>query len=131
MRGPHNFWRLIKTGATFERSGSLDFAMDALNAPTSLKVLSKLLVFPFKYFGLKGDLKQPPILRSLTALGPAYIKFGQLLSTRPDVVGQNLADELKVLQDALPPFSQRIAIETVEKELGKFPCRVAQSNVAR
>ena len=119
MRGPHNFWRLIKTGATFERSGSLDFAMDALNAPTSLKVLSKLLVFPFKYFGLKGDLKQPPILRSLTALGPAYIKFGQLLSTRPDVVGQNLADELKVLQDALPPFSQRIAIETVEKELGK------------
>ena len=87
MRGPHNFWRLIKTGATFERCGSMDVAMDALSAPKSLKLLSKLLVFPFKYVGLKGDLKQPPILRSLTALGPAYIKFGQLLSTRPDVVG--------------------------------------------
>ena len=118
MRGPHNFWRLIRTGATFERSGSMDVAMDALSAPKSLKILSKILVSPFKYFGLKGDLKQPPILRSLTALGPAYIKFGQLLSTRPDVVGQTLADELKVLQDALPPFSQKIAIETIEKELG-------------
>ena len=118
MRGPHNFWRLIKTGATFERSGSMDVAMDALSAPKSLKTLSKILVFPFKYFGLKGDPSQPPILRSLTALGPAYIKFGQLLSTRPDVVGQTLADELKVLQDALPPFSQKIAIETIEKELG-------------
>ena len=118
MRGPHNFWRLIKTGATFERTGAMSLAMDALSAPKSLKLISKLLVFPFKYLGLKGDLKQPPILRSLTALGPAYIKFGQLLSTRPDVVGQKLAEELKVLQDALPPFSQKKSIETIEKELG-------------
>ena len=118
MRGPHNFWRLIKTGATFERTGALGLAMDALSAPRSLKIISKILIFPFKYLGLKGDLKQRPILRSLTALGPAYIKFGQLLSTRPDVVGQRLADELKVLQDALPPFSQKKAIETIEKELG-------------
>ena len=117
MRGPHNFWRLIKTGATFERSGSMDVAMEALSAPKSLRILSKVLVLPFKYFGLKGDPSQPPILRALTALGPAYIKFGQLLSTRPDVVGQALADELKVLQDALPPFSQKIAVETIEKEL--------------
>ncbi len=118
MKGPHNFWRLIKTGATFDRSGSMDVALNALSAPKSLKILSKVLVFPFKFFGLKGDLKQPPILRSLTALGPAYIKFGQLLSTRPDVVGQELADELKVLQDALPPFSQKLAIKIIEKELG-------------
>ena len=121
MRGPHNFWRLIKTGATFERTGSMNVAMEALSAPESLKILSKVLVLPFKYFGLKGDPHQPPILRALTALGPAYIKFGQLLSTRPDVVGQDLADELKVLQDALPPFSQKIAIETIEKELS---CKV-------
>ena len=118
MRGPHNFLRLIKTGATFERSGSMDLAMETLSAPKSLKIISKAVVFPFRYFGLKGDPTQPPILRSLTALGPAYIKFGQLLSTRPDVVGQKLADELKVLQDALPAFSQKLAIETVEKELG-------------
>ena len=139
MKGPHNFWRLIKTGATFDRSGSMDVALNALSAPKSLKILSKVLVFPFKFFGLKGDLKQPPILRSLTALGPAYIKFGQLLSTRPDVVGQKLSDELKVLQDALPPFSQKIAIDTIETELGlklddvfsKFSQPIAAASLAQ
>ncbi len=117
MRGPHNLWRIIKTGATFQRTGALGLAMDALSTPKSLRILSTLMVFPFRYSGLRGDLSQPPILRALTALGPAYIKFGQLLSTRPDVVGQKLADELKVLQDALPPFERKTAIKTIEEEL--------------
>ena len=44
------------------------------------------------------------LTRAITALGPAYIKFGQILSTRPDIVGEELADQLKYLQDKLPPF---------------------------
>ncbi len=118
MRGPHNIWRLIRTGATFERSGAMNIALEALNTPKSLKIAAKVIGLPFKLIGLKGDSQSPPILRALTALGPAYIKFGQLMSTRPDVVGKNLADELKVLQDALPPFSQSLAIEIIENELG-------------
>ena len=59
----------------------------------------------------------PPVPRVLTALGPAYIKFGQILSTRPDVVGSELAQQLRVLQDKLPPFSVEIAKKTVEAEL--------------
>ncbi|KAG1715190.1 putative protein kinase UbiB [Nymphon striatum] len=59
-----------------------------------------------------------PATRALTALGPAYIKFGQVLSTRPDVVGDELAIQLRVLQDKLPPFSVDIAKQTVEEELG-------------
>jgi ubiquinone biosynthesis protein len=58
-------------------------------------------------------------LRALTALGPAYIKFGQILSTRPDVVGDELANQLRVLQDKLPHFSMEAARRTVESELGK------------
>jgi ubiquinone biosynthesis protein len=60
----------------------------------------------------------PPATRALTALGPAYIKFGQVLSTRPDVVGDELAVQLRVLQDKLPPFSIEQAKAEVEKELG-------------
>ena len=56
--------------------------------------------------------------RALTALGPAYIKFGQILSTRPDVVGDELADQLKYLQDKLPPFPNAIAKQMIEAELG-------------
>ncbi len=117
MRGPHNFWRIIKTGATFQRTGAMNLAMEALNTPKTLRVFSTIIIRPFQYIGLRGDLTQSPILRALTALGPAYIKFGQLLSTRPDVVGQKLADELKILQDALPPFDRKTAIKTIEKEL--------------
>ncbi|UPH72335.1 2-polyprenylphenol 6-hydroxylase [Abyssibius alkaniclasticus] len=118
MRGPHNIWRLIRTGATFERSGAMRVALDALDAPRSLRIAARILGWPFAWLGLKGDPSQPPILRALTALGPAYIKFGQLLSTRPDLVGEDLATELRVLQDRLPAFERAIAKVEVERELG-------------
>ena len=77
-----------------------------------------MLCFPIRWFGLKGNPTHPPIVRALIALGPAHIKFGQLLSTRPDIVGAGLASELRVLQDRLPPFSTAEAKETVSRELG-------------
>ena len=117
MRGPHNLWRLLRTAATFERTGATHLALETLNAPRSIRWTAKLLGVPLKIFGMRGDPKETPILRALIALGPPYIKFGQLMSTRPDIVGVKLADELKVLQDALPPFSQREARKTIEREL--------------
>ena len=117
MRGPHNIWRLVRTGATFERSGAMAIAMDALEAPKSIRMPIRLLVWPFKFLGLKGEKKYSPVLRALIALGPAYIKFGQLLSTRPDVVGNDLANELRILQDALPAFDQKDSINAIENEL--------------
>jgi len=120
VRGPHNIWRLIRTGATFERSGAMRIALEALEAPRHLRIAARILGWPFAWLGLKGDPALPPISRALTALGPAYIKFGQIMSTRPDVVGEALAEELKVLQDALPPFETAVAKAAVEKELG-FP----------
>ena len=117
MRGPHNIWRLVRTGATFERSGAMAIAMDALEAPKSIRMPIRLLIWPFKLLGLKGEKKYSPVLRALIALGPAYIKFGQLLSTRPDVVGNDLANELRILQDALPAFDQKDSINAIENEL--------------
>ncbi len=117
MRGPHNIWRLVQTGATFERSGAMSVAMDALETPKSIRIPIRFLIWPIQFMGLKGETKYPPVLRALIALGPAYIKFGQLLSTRPDVVGTGLADELRILQDALPPFDQKDSIKAIENDL--------------
>ncbi|MEL7344487.1 MAG: AarF/UbiB family protein, partial [Pseudomonadota bacterium] len=117
MRGPHNIWRLIRTGATLERTGAMRVTLDAFGAPRSLRILARVLGWPFAWLGLKGDPTQPPVPRALTALGPAYIKFGQILSTRPDVVGDEIAQQLRVLQDALPPFATSAAKETIAKEL--------------
>ena len=119
MRGPHNIWRLIRTGATLERTGAMNVVLDAFEAPPVLRIVAHTLGKPFMWLGYKGDPAMPPATRALTALGPAYIKFGQVLSTRPDVVGDELAVQLRVLQDKLPPFSTAKAKAEVEKELGQ------------
>jgi ubiquinone biosynthesis protein len=117
VRGPHNIWRLIRTGATFERTGAMAVALEAMQVPPRLRFAARMLGWPFKWLGLQGDLALPPVTRALTALGPAYIKFGQILSTRPDIVGEELALQLKYLQDQLPPFPTAVAKAMVAEEL--------------
>ncbi|WP_458791922.1 2-polyprenylphenol 6-hydroxylase [Yoonia sp. MH D7] len=119
MRGPHNIIRLIRTGATFERTGAMKIVLDAFEAPKLVRIAIRSLVWPFKWLGYKGDPSMPPAPRALNALGPAYIKFGQVLSTRPDVVGSDMAVQLRVLQDKLPPFSMALAKAEVLRELGQ------------
>lgn len=119
MRGPHNFWRLLRTGATMERAGAMHIAMDAMDAPMPLRIVARVVVWPFKWLGYRGDPSLPPVVRAVSALGPAYIKFGQLFSTRPDLIGEKMADQLQMLQDNLPPFATSIARKMVEDELGQ------------
>jgi len=113
--------------------------LEAFDAPPSLRIAARILGWPFKWLGYKGNPELPPATRALTALGPAYIKFGQILSTRPDVVGEELAMQLRVLQDKLPPFSTAVAKETVARELGvdvdsqfsEFSDSVAAASIAQ
>ena len=67
----------------------------------------------------------------LTALGPAYIKFGQSCRRAPDVVGDRLAGELQVLQDKLPPFPTDVARRVVEHEMEKPPRRAVHRVLGR
>ncbi|MFW2589583.1 2-polyprenylphenol 6-hydroxylase [Sagittula sp. SSi028] len=139
MRGPHNILRLIRTGATFERTGAMGVVLDALDAPAPLRIAARVLAWPFRWLGEKGDPSLPPAVRAIQALGPAYIKFGQILSTRPDVVGAEMATQLRVLQDKLPPFSIEDAHRQIREELGtpveevfsEFSAPVAAASIAQ
>jgi ubiquinone biosynthesis protein len=69
-----------------------------------------------------GDLPEPVRVRlALTELGTTFIKLGQILSTRADLVGPDLADELSALQSSTPPDSPEQVIETIQKELAEHP----------
>ncbi|MBD2294224.1 AarF/ABC1/UbiB kinase family protein [Anabaena sphaerica FACHB-251] len=71
---------------------------------------------------VKNDRRRAVQLRELlTRLGPAYIKIGQALSTRPDLVPPLYLEELTKLQDQLPPFPNEIAYQFIEEELGSRP----------
>ncbi|AOY84271.1 AarF/ABC1/UbiB kinase family protein [Moorena producens JHB] len=68
----------------------------------------------------QNKLKRATQLRKLlTNLGPTFIKVGQALSTRPDLIRQDFLDELIKLQDQLPPFDNAIALSIIEQELGR------------
>ena len=56
---------------------------------------------------------------ALAELGPTFIKLGQILSTRPDLVGVNLADELQQLQENVPADSPEVVRKLIEAELGQ------------
>jgi len=78
--------------------------------------------------------------RALEALGPIFVKFGQVLSTRRDLLPPDLADELAKLQDQVPPFAPEVAVATVERVYGRpvsevftefDPVAVASASVAQ
>ncbi|MEL6873140.1 MAG: AarF/UbiB family protein, partial [Pseudomonadota bacterium] len=76
---------------------------------------------------------------ALAGQGPAYVKFGQLLATRPDIIGLEMADDLSKLQDAMPPFPMDVARAEVERGLGRrlddlfteFSAPVAAASIAQ
>jgi ubiquinone biosynthesis protein len=87
--------------------------------------------------------RDPPAVRlrlALETLGPIFVKFGQVLSTRRDLLPLDVADELAKLQDRVPPFPSRLAIATIERELGRplaelyadfAPTPVASASIAQ
>ncbi|MDY6902785.1 MAG: AarF/ABC1/UbiB kinase family protein [Cyanobacteriota bacterium] len=71
---------------------------------------------------VKTDRRRAVQLRELlTRLGPAYIKIGQALSTRPDLVPPVYLEEFTQLQDKLPPFPNELAYQFIEEEIGARP----------
>jgi predicted unusual protein kinase regulating ubiquinone biosynthesis (AarF/ABC1/UbiB family) len=96
------------------------------------RALNILWIFAGFFLGLKLDQWQNKIeqrkqkratqLRQiLTKLGPSYIKVGQALSTRPDLIRKDFLEELVKLQDQLPPFDNAIAYRIIEQELKRAP----------
>ncbi|MEX6662827.1 ubiquinone biosynthesis regulatory protein kinase UbiB [Pseudomonas sp. W2-17] len=96
----------------------LDDLLFALPLPWWL--LAVRFVLPWRWLPRrKNELSRGARLRlALQDLGPIFIKFGQLLSTRRDLLPEDIADELMMLQDRVPPFDSAKAVALIESQLG-------------
>ena len=103
--------RLIGIARTFARHDAL-FPLEQMGVASILVAVAKRLS--------RRDVPGRPgerLSAALEELGPAFIKLGQALSVRPDVVGEDIADDLSALQDRLPPFPGAVARETIDQEM--------------
>ena len=95
----------------------LDTFLDTEHVPEVWRRLARLS--PLGWGKAPAESRAVRLRRSLEDLGPIFIKFGQLLSTRRDLISPDLADELSLLQDSVPPFPAGEARTIVERALGR------------
>jgi ubiquinone biosynthesis protein len=104
------FWRGLSILWVVYRFGLDAIVLDSFQKPW-LRTFTKLFSW-----GRTLDAPRGRRLReALEQLGPIFVKFGQMLSTRRDLLAPDIADELALLQDKVPPFDQAVAIATIER----------------
>jgi len=111
-----HFLRVLKIVRVALRYGLDEIAISSLAVPRLAKAVDTLMFW--------RDISAPRgvrLRRALEDLGPIFVKFGQLLSTRRDLMPPDVADELARLQDQVPPFDPELAIRQIQKSLGAHP----------
>jgi len=115
LHGLRQFTRLIKISAILSRYRLDEF----LEATHLYRPMSLLRVFSPRSKEMAERPRGERLRMALHEMGPIYVKFGQIISTRRDLVAPDIADELALLQDQVPPFPGEEAQAIVEKALGK------------
>ena len=111
---------LFKLGRKVARSDILNITSKFQEPPLSVKILFKILSFSFspkRQIDLDKD-EGERLSGTLESMGTTFIKLGQFLATRPDIIGEELSKKLENLQDKLPPFSLLQAKEIIKNDLG-------------
>ena len=114
-----NLFRLARAGLVLAQHG-VRFVPPGTKTPLPLK-LAHAATWPVRVISAPFQARKPRerrITDALASLGPSYIKLGQFLATRADLIGPELASDLRHLQDKLPPFSMEEARRAVEEALG-------------
>jgi len=115
ISAPAHLVRLTRAGFVFAHEGVLGL-IDPVMVPVPARPLIRLARLIERPASASAEAR---LSTALTRLGPSYVKLGQFLATRPDVVGAALAQDLERLQDQMPPFPQAEAEAAVAASLGK------------
>ena len=111
---------LFKLGRKLAKSDALKIATKFNEPPFAIKILFKIIGFSLKNEKQvnQTENENQRFSNSLQSMGTTFIKLGQFLATRPDIIGDELSKQLETLQDKLPPFSLSEAREMIKKDLG-------------
>ena len=98
---------LFKLGRKLAKSDILNIASKFKKPPLFIKIIFQILSFSFskKQTANLDNTEGERLSKSLQSMGTTFIKLGQFLVTRPDIIGDELAKQLEGLQDRLPAFS--------------------------
>ena len=111
---------LFKIGRKLGTSGALSSVYEIYNPPITIKIFFFIIGFNFENKKNDNNLSSgKKLCNALQEMGTTFIKLGQFLATRPDIIGENISKELEKLQDKLPSFNLVIAKNILKKELGK------------
>ena len=99
-------------------SVALRYRLDTL-VDSQLPKIAQWLIFPLRILPTPAETQGARLRLALEALGPIFVKFGQMLSTRRDLLPPDIADELAKLQDDVPPFPQEQSVAIIERGLGQ------------
>ena len=110
-----SFFRLLRITQVFLKH-DLDEFVSTLHLFRLYRYACYLLPW---HWGRKKEPRAVRLRQALEELGPVFVKFGQILSTRPDLLPEDIARELSKLQDEVPPFEGRLALEEIETAYGE------------
>lgn len=111
------YFRLARAGFVLAREGAFSLIDGAALPPSGRFALGALRLIERRSVRKTGRVER--LNQALSRLGPTYVKFGQTLATRPDIVGADIASDLSGLQDALPPFDMDLVQPIIDAELGE------------
>ena len=111
---------LFKIGRKLSNSGAISSIYEIYNPPVGIKILFLIIGFNFREKKINNNLNPGnQLCNALQEMGTTFIKLGQFLATRPDIIGKNVSIELEKLQDKLPAFNTNQAKDILRKELGQ------------
>ncbi len=131
-----SYFRLLRAGFILAREGAFSLISTDELPPSARFALSIIRLIERRSVKKTGRVER--LTKALNKLGPTYVKFGQLLATRPDIVGKEIADDLSALQDRMEPFDKKLVPKILaqgllgkEKNIYDISAPIAAASIAQ
>jgi ubiquinone biosynthesis protein len=112
-------FKLLQIARKLSTSGAIDTINQVHKIPISINLFFSLISIGSKNTHLRNKNSGQNLCEALQGMGTTFIKLGQFLATRPDIIGEEMAKDLEKLQDKVPAFKLYEAKKVIKKEIGE------------